>query len=469
MEQSFRLMIACGDAGLRARLAGILSAESRVAVVAAAQDLFETVALALETEPDIVVLDSLVGGAGTTGLLSVIRARLSPPPSIILVDSKNQARPHRTQACEAEAYLCRACSDEEILTALRGVARTRADSKRHSSVADLATVASDEARHRRSPSNLSEREQQVLMLLGHGLSSQEISACLFLGETTVKTYTARIREKLNLRCRSEVVAHAACDLRAEHNQTEKRWSLLHEQLSKAFYLSPVGMVISDFEDGDVLDVNQAFLDTTGLRREKVVGHPVADIGIVVETGVRELMVNELRHRGEFRNREYSLLSRDGEVKTVQLDARLISVGNEKRVLSVLADVTERSIVNQATITSERKYRMVFEHMPQPLCLLTPVFRNGNPCDCLVVDVNTAFEKAMNLARDKLIGRSAFCGVVDLRPSWLRVLSVVALAGETVRLSDRFKIPQSEYDLLVFSPYAGHCAILFIERTTGGDA
>ena len=59
-----------------------------------------------------------------------------------------------------------------------------------------------------STSPLSAREQQVLLLRALGHSAKEIAAALSISPKSVETYYARIREKLNLRTRAEMVRYA---------------------------------------------------------------------------------------------------------------------------------------------------------------------------------------------------------------------------------------------------------------------
>jgi DNA-binding NarL/FixJ family response regulator len=69
-------------------------------------------------------------------------------------------------------------------------------------------ISRPEPGHVSPPPELTEREVEVLQLIGRGRSNGEIAAELFLSETTVKTHVTRIFTKLRLRDRAQAVVLA---------------------------------------------------------------------------------------------------------------------------------------------------------------------------------------------------------------------------------------------------------------------
>jgi DNA-binding NarL/FixJ family response regulator len=113
----------------------------------------------------------------------------------------------------ASGFLLKDMQGEDIVTAVRQVARGADALLAPSLTRRLLTRFADGPPQPSSVGleRLTDREVDVLRLLGHGLSNAEIAAKLFIGETTVKTHVARVLMKLDLRDRVQaaIVAHEA--------------------------------------------------------------------------------------------------------------------------------------------------------------------------------------------------------------------------------------------------------------------
>src|SRR5690606_23165662 len=107
--------------------------------------------------------------------------------------------------------LLRDSSPEELLRAIRLVARGEAvlcPPVTARLLDRLAALPADDAADPPGLERLTEREREVLHLLGRGLTNAEIAERLVLGETTVKTHVGRVLRKLGLRDRVQAVVYA---------------------------------------------------------------------------------------------------------------------------------------------------------------------------------------------------------------------------------------------------------------------
>jgi len=114
-----------------------------------------------------------------------------------------------------------------------------------------------------------------------------------------------------------------------------------EKFSQAFRLSPDGMFIFRIADGEILDVNESFLRTTGLPRSEVVGESTHVLQYWPQPGGRDAFVRALRETGAADSAEGSLRSNDGRLIPVLLFARSIEVGGEPHAICVTRDITDR--------------------------------------------------------------------------------------------------------------------------------
>ncbi|MDD5675930.1 MAG: ATP-binding protein, partial [Chitinivibrionales bacterium] len=118
----------------------------------------------------------------------------------------------------------------------------------------------------------------------------------------------------------------------------------NEKFSKIFKTSPDAITITRLCDGTYLEVNQAFLDTTGFTAEEVLGHsslPVpGGIGLWACREDRDRMVETLNAHGEVLGMEVSLRMKNGAIRSVLFSARIMEINGEKCTMIVARDITE---------------------------------------------------------------------------------------------------------------------------------
>lgn len=205
-----RVLIADDQALVRGGLGLILSAQPDIDVVAMAEDGAQAVALASELEPDVVLMDvrmpTMDGLEATRRILSASR---SPTKVVMLTTFDADEHVYDALTAGASGFLLKETRPEVLADAVRTVAGgeallaptvLRRLVARH-------TVAADPADDGRL-SELTERETEVLRLIGRGLSNHEIAEALFISELTVKTHITRIFRKLDLRDRPQAVVLA---------------------------------------------------------------------------------------------------------------------------------------------------------------------------------------------------------------------------------------------------------------------
>jgi PAS domain S-box-containing protein len=185
----------------------------------------------------------------------------------------------------------------------------------------------------------------------------------------------------------------------ERRRMEAALRQSEEKFSKAFQSSPEVIVITGLENGDMIDVNDTFLNLTGYTREEVIGKRVVDLGLWVFPEERAAMRKALEERGNIHRQEYHFRMKSGEELTWLFSAELIVIGSRPCVLSVTTDITERRQIEAALRESEEKFSKAFRSSPNTITITT--LKDG-----VFLEVNDCFTRDTGWAREEVIGRSS---------------------------------------------------------------
>ncbi len=125
----------------------------------------------------------------------------------------------------------------------------------------------------------------------------------------------------------------------ERKRAEQGLRESEERFANAFNSSPVGITITTLEEGRILDVNPSFLRYSGYTREEIVGRASLTLNLWANPADREKITAALRRDGRIHDLEVQMRARSGAVLDVLVSIELITVGNERCMLSVVHDVT----------------------------------------------------------------------------------------------------------------------------------
>lgn len=186
---------------VRSGLRTLLEAQPGIDVVGEAENGSVALDLARRLAPDVVLCDLRLGdgidGVGVTRELY----RSAGPAVVILTTYDHDTDIMRAVEAGAAGYLLKDAAPEEIIRAVERAASGEV-------VLSAAQTERVVATMRSAPRTLSDRELEVLRLLGDGMSNREIARALFVSEATVKTHLAHIYDKLDAPSRTAAVATA---------------------------------------------------------------------------------------------------------------------------------------------------------------------------------------------------------------------------------------------------------------------
>jgi DNA-binding NarL/FixJ family response regulator len=207
-----RVLLADDQVLVRAGFRALLDAQDDIEVVGEAGDGDQAVRLARELAPDIVLMD--IRMPGTDGLAATRQiaadGQLASVRVVILTTFELDEYVFEAVRSGASGFLVKDTEPDELVQAVRVVAGGDAllsPSVTRRLIGEFAARAK-EPRRPGGLAELTDREQEVLALVGDGLSNTEIARRLYVSPATAKTHVSRAMIKLQARDRAQLVVIA---------------------------------------------------------------------------------------------------------------------------------------------------------------------------------------------------------------------------------------------------------------------
>jgi two-component system invasion response regulator UvrY len=201
-----RVVIADDHPVVRAGLRQIVAAQPDMQVVGEAADGDQVLAVLAGTPADVLLLDLTMPGAPFPGLLKHVLSRYAGVRVLVMSMHPEDQFAGRALREGAAGYLTKERTPQDLVEAIRKV--TRGGTYVSSALAEHLAAALDTRRPAVAHEALSDREYEVLRLMGAGRTVGEIAAQLSLSPKTVSTYRTRILQKLGLRTSAELIRYA---------------------------------------------------------------------------------------------------------------------------------------------------------------------------------------------------------------------------------------------------------------------
>jgi two-component system, NarL family, response regulator DesR len=190
---SVRVLLAEDQAMVRGAIAALLALEEDIEIVAEASRGDEVVALALQSEPDVALLDVEMPGGDGLDAAAALREKLPSCRVIILTTFGRTGYLKRAMENGAAGFLLKDSPSSELAKAIHRV--MRGERVVDPDLAALALSAGDNP--------LTEREREVLAASEGGATIEDVAARLYLSEGTVRNYLSSAIKKLGTRNRVE--------------------------------------------------------------------------------------------------------------------------------------------------------------------------------------------------------------------------------------------------------------------------
>jgi DNA-binding NarL/FixJ family response regulator len=201
-----KLLIADDHAIVREGLKQILADTSDISVAGEASSGQEAIKKVGVSHYDLILLDISLPGMSGLDVLKQIRLLKPSLPILILSMYPEEQYAIRSLRAGASGYLTKESATEELISAIRKVARGR----KYITASLAEKIALDWEKDERRPLHevLSDREYQVFCMIASGKTVKEISKLLSLSIKTVSTHRARILKKMDMKNSAQLTHYA---------------------------------------------------------------------------------------------------------------------------------------------------------------------------------------------------------------------------------------------------------------------
>jgi len=210
-----------------------------------------------------------------------------------------------------------------------------------------------------------------------------------------------------------------------------------ERFSKAFHSSPDMLTIINLDTGEYVEVNESFINTTGYSREELIGLTRDDINIWASPEEEEKMGRLMAKDNMIRGEEFHIRAKSGEIRTWQCSADVITIGGDRCLLGVAADITDRRRAEAALKESEEKFIKAFRASPAIMAI-------SRSKDGVFLDINNALCNTTGYTNEEVIGHSAMeLGIWGDPKERIRYLRMLQEHGSISNAEIKFRMKSGE--------------------------
>ncbi|HEY2975072.1 MAG TPA: response regulator transcription factor [Pyrinomonadaceae bacterium] len=208
--EPIRILIVDDHAILRAGLRMLIDQNPAMKVIGVAGNGREALALAAREQPDLIILDILLGDEDGLTLLPELRDAATNARVLVLTGLRSSESQRRAILAGAMGVVLKEHAAEVLIKAIKKVHQGEVwlDRSLMGSVLDQMTQAQEIDPEKGKIASLTDREREVIALIAEGLKNKQIGQRLFISETTVTHHLSSIFSKLGVSDRLELIIYA---------------------------------------------------------------------------------------------------------------------------------------------------------------------------------------------------------------------------------------------------------------------
>ena len=167
------------------------------------------------------------------------------------------------------------------------------------------------------------------------------------------------------------------------------------RLSTIFQSSPIGILITRFNDGRILEANAAFARIHECTVEELIGRTASELGLWADLQQRERMVQILNSEGRCKDFEIKFRKKDGRIGDLLISSELIELAGEPCMLGLASDITQEKLAREQFGRDQARFKLIFDTMPVGIA-----FHTIHPDGSVTRLVNDAHLQICGLTREQ---------------------------------------------------------------------
>jgi len=208
VDQPRRIFLIEDHTLVREGIKRMLADETDLVICGEAESSRGVIDLLDETGPDLVILDISLPGTDGLELIKDLKAQRRDLRMLALSMHDEELYAERVLRAGAHGYIMKQATHQQLLAAVRTILRGEIYLSPTLSTRLLQSIISTKGKVRSELEKLSDRELEILRLIGKGFTTREVAQSLHISAKTVESHRGNMRQKLKLATGAELTRFA---------------------------------------------------------------------------------------------------------------------------------------------------------------------------------------------------------------------------------------------------------------------